>query len=69
MATIKCAHLNQDIVHGGVVCDLIVHALRKPLGKVAEDERLGVILLVEVINVRNVEVLLGNGNSALVVGR
>lgn len=34
----------------------------------AKDERLGVILLVEVVNVRYVEVFLGNGNCALVVG-
>ncbi len=62
------AHLNQDVVHGWIVCDFIVHALCQALGKMAENERLGIILLVEVINIRDIEVLFGNRHCTFVVG-
>lgn len=60
-------YLHQCLVKVFELCDFIVNLLPQTSGKVAEDEGLGVSLLVVVINVSNIEILLCYDNSILVV--
>ena len=60
-------YLHQSLIEVPELSDLIVHLLTKPTRKMAEDKRLSVSLLVVVVNVRHIEVLLGNDDSVLVV--
>mmetsp|Transcript_31715 Transcript_31715/g.90095 ORF Transcript_31715/g.90095 Transcript_31715/m.90095 type:complete len:624 (+) Transcript_31715:5424-7295(+) len=58
---------HQGLVQPVEILHLVVNLVAQPLGKVAEDERLGVILLVVVIDVRNGEKLLARRLRDLVV--
>ncbi len=61
------ADLHESLVEVLELCNLVVNLVTQTTGKVAEDERLSIRLLVVVINVRNIEVLLGNDDCVLVV--
>lgn len=60
-------YLHQGLVKVPELSDLIVNFLTKPACKMAEDKRLGISLLVVIIDVRDIEVLLRNYDSILVV--
>ncbi len=65
--TVKGVYLHQSFVEVLELCDFIVNLLTQATGKVAEDERFSISLLIVVINIWHVEVLLGNDDSILVV--
>lgn len=57
--------LHQSLVQGGVVSHFLIRLISQATCKVAEDEGLGVLLLVVVVNVVHLEVFLSDVDGGL----